>query len=342
MKKVAVIILNWNGRKLLESYIPSLISNTDKTLASLYVADNGSDDDSVEFLTTTYPEINIIQFEKNWGFAQGYNLAVEAVSEEYVLLLNSDVEVTSNWLQPLVDFMDNSPDAGACQPKIRSLRNPKYFEHAGACGGFIDSLGYPFCRGRLFHIIEEDLGQYEEPISIFWATGAALLTRRSLYLELGGLDATFFAHMEEIDLCWRLNSRGYNIKVIPSSVVYHLGAATLEKESPRKTYLNFRNNLLMLYKNLPNEVCSKVLALRFFLDIVAAMKMAISLQIPNAISVVRAMYDFYTTKNKYRDIRYENLKLRTSKSEQGVHYRGSILYDFYLRGIRCYSQILFK
>ncbi|MGL4994185.1 MAG: glycosyltransferase family 2 protein [Bacteroidales bacterium] len=342
MKKVAIIILNWNGRKLLESYIPSLIANTDREISTLYVADNGSDDDSLEFLSANYPEIKIIVFQKNWGFAQGYNLAIEAVSEEYVLLLNSDVEVTNNWLQPLVDFMDSTPKAGACQPKIRSLRNPSHFEHAGACGGFIDRFGYPFCRGRLFHITEEDNGQYDDPISIFWATGAALLTRRDVYIELGGLDSTFFAHMEEIDFCWRLNSRGYEIKVIPSSVVYHLGAATLQKESPRKTYLNFRNNLLMLYKNLPQGECLRVLAVRFILDIIAALKMLLSSEIPNALSVMRAMYDFYTTKHKYRDIRYENLKLRTSKSEQTVHYRGSILYDFYLRGIRSFNQILFK
>lgn len=341
MKRVAVIILNWNGQKLLESYLPSLCRFTNLDLATLYVADNGSTDGSIAFLEESYPTVEHILFDHNWGFAEGYNRAIEAVGEEYVVLLNSDVEVTAAWLEPLVEYMDGSPQTAACQPKIRALRSPKDFEHAGAAGGYLDRWGYPFCRGRLFDQLEEDSGQYNSVVPIFWATGAALFTRRACYLEVGGLDASFFAHMEEIDLCWRLHSRGYEIVAIPSSTLYHLGGATLGKESPHKTYLNFRNNLLMLYKNLPKGECFKVLAVRLLLDLLAAVKMAVSGERANGWAVIRAIKDFYTLKNNYQSLRNENLKLSVGRVET-VRYPGSVVVDFYLRGKKLFSQLPFE
>lgn len=341
MKKVAIIILNWNGRKLLEEYLSSVLLHTDRSLAEIYVADNGSTDDSITFLQKTYPHIRLILLPENYGFAEGYNKAIQEIHEEYVLLLNSDVEVTAGWLNPLVSYLDKNPQAAACQPKIRSYRQKQLFEHAGASGGFIDRWGYPFCRGRLFYILEEDTEQYDNIIPIFWATGAALLTRTTLYKESGGLDASFFAHMEEIDYCWRLNARGYEIGVVPQSIVFHLGAATLQKESPRKTFLNFRNNLLMLYKNLSKWQCRRVLLARFFLDLVAATKMALTGELPNAKAVINAMIEFYNIRYQYREKREINLKHRKNLNLR-TQYKGSIVIDFYIRRIKKFSQLSFK
>lgn len=341
MKKIAVVILNWNGRDLLKKYLPSVISFTDPELADIYVADNGSDDDSIAIIKSDFSGVRLICLDKNYGFAEGYNLAIEQIEEEYVLLLNSDVRVTENWLNPLFQYMDTHPQTAACQPKIRSDRSPEMFEHAGAAGGFIDRWGYPFCRGRLFHILEKDEQQYESVISIFWATGAALLTRTALYKSTGGLDGSFFAHMEEIDYCWRLWTRGYDIVAIPQSCVFHLGAATLQKESPRKTYLNFRNNLLMLYKNEPKWTCRRVLLIRFFLDFVAAAKMYLTGEKANAGAVLSAVHDFYKMRSKYRGKREQNYQLRKRKSIPS-QYKGSLLIDFYLKGIRKFSQMKLK
>lgn len=341
MKKIAVVILNWNGRDLLRKYLPSVVAFSDPELADVYVADNGSDDDSVSVLQSEFPTVKIIQLDRNYGFAEGYNLAIEQIEEEYVLLLNSDVRVTENWLNPLFDYMDSHPQIAACQPKIRSDRNPERFEHAGASGGFIDRWGYPFCRGRLFHILEEDEEQYNSIMSVFWATGAALLTRTALFKTAGGLDGSFFAHMEEIDYCWRLWARGYDIVAIPDSVVFHLGAATLQKESPRKTYLNFRNNLLMLYKNESKWKCRRVLLARFFLDFVAALKMFVTGEKANAGAVMKAVRDFYSMRSKYRTKRDQNQQLRKRKSIPS-QYKGSLLIDFYLKGIRKFSQMKMK
>lgn len=341
MKKIAVVILNWNGRDLMKQYLPSVIKNTDSELADIYVADNGSDDDSVQFLESKFPDVKIIRLDKNYGFAEGYNLAIDTISEEYVVLLNSDVRVGENWITPLFEYMETHPQTAACQPKIRSDRNPAYFEHAGAAGGFLDRWGYPFCRGRLFYILEEDEGQYDTILSVFWATGATLMTRTATYKNNGGLDGTFFAHMEEIDYCWRLWSRGYDIVAIPQSIVYHLGAATLQKESPRKTYLNFRNNLLMLYKNEAKWKCRRILLVRFFLDLIAALKMMLTHETENAKAVLKAMSDFYSMRSAYRTKREQNLQLRKRKSIP-TQYKGSLVFDFYLRGIRKFSQMKMK
>lgn len=341
MKKVAIVILNWNGRKLLEQYLSSVLLHTDRSLAEIYIADNGSTDDSIIYLQNNYPHIRLILLPKNYGFAEGYNRAIQEIQEEYVLLLNSDVAVTSGWLNPMLKYMENHPNAAACQPKIRSDREKNMFEHAGASGGFIDRWGYPFCRGRLFYILEEDNKQYDDIIPVFWATGAALLTRTILYKELGGLDSGFFAHMEEIDYCWRLNARGYEVSVVPQSTVFHLGGATLQKESPRKTFLNFRNNLLMLYMNLPKWQCRRVLLARFFLDLVAATKMALTGELPNAKAVINAMIDFYKLRHNYREKRSINLKY-TKLQKINTQYKGSIVIDFYLRRIKKFSQLSFK
>ncbi|MGL5786623.1 MAG: glycosyltransferase family 2 protein [Bacteroidales bacterium] len=341
MKKIAVVILNWNGRDLLRKYLPSVQQNTDSELADIYVADNGSDDDSIQILESEFPEVKILRFDQNYGFAEGYNLAIEAIEEEYVVLLNSDVRVMEGWINPLFEYMESHPQTAACQPKILSDRNPESFEHAGASGGFIDRWGYPFCRGRLFYVLEEDEGQYDTIMSVFWATGAALMTRTAIYKNNGGLDGTFFAHMEEIDYCWRLWARGYDIVAIPQSVVRHLGAATLQKESPRKTYLNFRNNLLMLYKNESKWKCRRILFIRFFLDLIAALKMFLTHERKNGKAVLNAMNDFYVMRSRYRTKREQNMQLRKRKSIPS-QYKGSLLFDFYLKGIRKFSYMKMK
>ena len=248
MKRVSVVILNWNGVDMLRKFIPSVIDNSVGEGIEICVADNASSDGSLEMLRTEFPVVRLIELDRNYGFAEGYNRALAQVDAEYVVLLNSDVEVTSHWLEPLLDYMDTHSGTVACQPKLLSWHNKEYFEYAGASGGFIDRYGYPFCRGRIFDVVEKDCGQYDTVTEVMWVTGAALFIRLADYREVGGLDDHFFAHMEEIDLCWRLRSRGKKLVCIPQSVVYHVGGATLKKENPRKTFLNFRNNLLMLYK----------------------------------------------------------------------------------------------
>ncbi|MDD2799710.1 MAG: glycosyltransferase family 2 protein [Bacteroidales bacterium] len=329
MKKIAVVILNWNGKKLLREFLPSVIAHTNLELADIVVADNGSTDDSLQILEAEFPTITRLPLLDNWGFAEGYNRALNQLDNEYVVLLNNDVRVTEHWLEPMVEYLDSHPSTVACQPKIRSHRHPEQFEHAGASGGFIDVLGYPFCRGRLLHQVETDTLQYEDITPIFWATGACLFIRLNEYKNVGGLDESFFAHMEEIDLCWRLKSRGKNLVCIPQSTVFHLGAATLSKESPQKTYLNFRNNLLMLYKNLPYGWLWGVLTARLLLDILALFTMALKGQFGNARGVARAIVDFYMQKSRYDTKRTENI-LKSTQSRFKELYRGSIIFDFYV------------
>ncbi|MBQ2293175.1 MAG: glycosyltransferase, partial [Bacteroidaceae bacterium] len=258
--RIAVVILNFNGAEMLRAFLPSVVDYSPE--AEVIVADNCSTDASAQVMREEFPTVRYIQLEKNYGFADGYNRALAQVEAEYFLLLNSDVEVTQGWLAPMLEYMDSHPGVAACQPKLLSYKNKIEFEYAGACGGFIDKYGYPYCRGRIFDTVEEDKGQYDSVAELFWATGAALMIRAEDYRAAGGLDGTFFAHMEEIDLCWRLRSRGRGIVCIPQSCVYHVGGATLNKSNPRKTYLNFRNNLLMLYKNLPENELSHVMFVR--------------------------------------------------------------------------------
>jgi len=338
MKKVAVVILNWNGKQLLEKFLPTLIQYTDSEVADIIIGDNASTDDSIEFLKSNYPTLSIIELLENYGFAGGYNRILSEMDIEYFLILNSDVEVTPNWLEPLIDFLDNNKGTSAVQPKILSQRNKEYFEYAGASGGFIDKYGYPFCRGRIFTSIEKDNKQYEDPIQIFWATGACMLIRSQEFRDMGGFDATFFAHMEEIDLCWRINARGKKIFCIPESTVYHVGGATLKKENPRKTYLNFRNNMLMLYKNLGYENFKKLFYTRMFLDYVAAMQMILTGSFSNAKAVLKARMEFRKIRKQYKTVRKENLEKQTVKTINTI-YPKSLLWQYYIKGIKRFSKL---
>ncbi|QRX63612.1 glycosyltransferase [Dysgonomonadaceae bacterium zrk40] len=341
MNKTSVIILNWNGKKLLQQFLPSVAAHTTGEDCRLIVADNGSSDDSVAFLQAEFPHVELICFDHNHGFAEGYNRAIEQVDSEYVILLNSDVETTEGWVQPLVSYLDAHQGVAAVQPTIRSFHQKSHFEYAGAAGGYIDRYGYPFCRGRILETVEPDRGQYRDEIPVFWASGASLCIRRSDYLNAGGLDGLFFAHMEEIDLCWRLNARGRGVVSVPSSVVYHVGAASLSKENPRKLYLNFRNNLLMLYKNLPRKRLIPTFFVRFIFDFMAAVHLLIQGKFRSSISVVKAYRDFLTMRFSYSHKRRENMRLTTNINLPGT-YRSSILMAYYLRNKRTYGSLFSK
>lgn len=298
----AVIILNWNGAALLREFLPSVVENTDAAYGRVIVVDNGSTDDSVSVIENEFPCVTLWKFSENYGFAGGYNRALEMADHQgykYTVLLNSDVMTAPGWLEPLVAYLDEHPDAGAVQPKILSYKEPTMFEYAGASGGFIDRHGYPYCRGRILGTCETDNGQYDSIIPIFWATGAALTVRTSMYRRLGGLDEAFFAHMEEIDLCWRILLSGSNIYVVPKSVVYHLGGGSLPASNPRKTYLNFRNNLLLLHKNLPDSTRRRKLFVRRLLDTVAWAKFFATFDFANASAVWRAHRDFAKMRKNY-------------------------------------------
>ena len=337
MSKTAVVILNWNGAHYLSQFLPSVCQHTPEN-ADIIVADNGSTDASQEAVSA-FPRVKWLALGENYGFAEGYNRALREIAADYYVLLNSDVEVTANWLEPLTDFLDNHPEVAACQPKIRSWRQKQMFEYAGAAGGFIDCYGYPYCRGRVMEVVEEDKGQYDTVRPVFWATGAALFIRLKDYQETGGLDARFFAHMEEIDLCWRLRARGRGLVCVPQSVVYHVGGATLKKGSPRKTYLNFRNNLLMLYKNLPESELRSVMRARFWLDYVAALSFLLKGQLADARAVVRARRDFAASKAEFAPARADNLR-RTVLSSIPERSTFCILVRYYLKGCRAYSQLV--
>jgi GT2 family glycosyltransferase len=334
--RIAVVILNFNGAEMLRAFLPSVVDYSPE--AEVIVADNCSTDASAQVMREEFPTVRYIQLEKNYGFADGYNRALAQVEAEYFLLLNSDVEVTQGWLAPMLEYMDSHPDVAACQPKLLSYKNKKEFEYAGACGGFIDKYGYPYCRGRIFDTVEEDKGQYDSVAELFWATGAALMIRAEDYRAAGGLDGTFFAHMEEIDLCWRLRSRGRGIVCIPQSCVYHVGGATLNKSNPRKTYLNFRNNLLMLYKNLPENELRHVMFVRALLDYVAAFKSLLSGDAAGCRAVLQARRDFRRIKHDYSDLRRENLE-KCVEADVKERTSFSILWKYYAGGRRLFSEL---
>ena len=333
MKKVAVIILNWNGEKLVREFLPSVIATTDPVIADVIVADNGSTDSSVELLHNEFPQVKVLEFSENYGFAEGYNRAINETNYPYTILLNSDVATTEGWVNPLYDYMEANPNVGACQPKIRAYTNKSHFEYAGAVGGFIDCNGYPYCRGRIFDSVEEDKGQYNEIIPIFWATGAALMVRSELYLKVGGLDSAFFAHMEEIDLCWRILLTGSDIVAVPQSMVYHLGGGSLPASNPRKTYLNFRNNLLMLHKNLPDSTRGKKLFVRRLLDTIAWAKFMATFDFKNANAILKAHRDF----KKMRKIYTSHPDVDLLKTRHDCHR--NILVDYYLRGRKTWNRL---
>ena len=323
---------------MLREFLPSVIDYSVGEGIEVCVADNASTDTSREVLQTEFPTVRLIELDRNYGFAEGYNRALAQVEAEYAVLLNSDVEVTPHWLEPLLDYMDAHSETVACQPKLLSWRNKDYFEYAGASGGFMDRYGYPFCRGRIFDVVEKDEGQYDTVTEVLWATGAALFIRLKDYREAGGLDGRFFAHMEEIDLCWRLRSRGKKIVCIPQSVVYHVGGATLKKENPRKTFLNFRNNLLMLYKNLPDKELKHVLFVRGILDRVAALVFYLKRDKENAHAVMEARREFDNIRYSFATSRIENM-MKSTDEILPQRVRFSILMKYYLLGKKYFSQL---
>lgn len=348
--RCSVVILNWNGERVLREFLPSVLACTQAEDTEVVVVDNGSTDNSVAYLQeiadtpdAVAAHFRIVSYETNYGFAAGYNKAIASISSTYTVLLNSDVFVTPNWLEPILDYMDAHSDVSAAQPKILSYQSwlnhrtdaalPITFEHAGAAGGYIDKLGYPYCRGRIMSYVAQDNGQYDTIADIFWASGAALFVRTNIYMQAGGLDPDFFAHMEEIDFCWRLNCRGNRIVCIPQSKVYHLGGGSLPYNNPRKTYLNFRNNLYMLYKNLPSSRMHRVLFYRFFLDYIAAFHELIKLDFPNFRAIIRARIDFLRTRRTFAQKRAENMTLSTIAYPSSISER-SIIFDYFLRGKR--------
>ena len=338
MDKVAIVILNWNGQAMLEKYMPSVLQYS-KDEATVYVADNASTDQSMEMLRQHFPGVKLIQLEKNWGFAEGYNKALKQVDAEYYLLLNSDIEVTHHWLTPMTEYLDNHPDVAACQPKLLSIFDKDRFEYAGASGGYLDHFGYPFCRGRIFETVEEDNGQYDYATDILWATGAALMIRSKDYWEAGGLDGRFFAHNEEIDLCWRLRIRGRRIVCLPESYVYHVGGGTLPKGNPMKTFLNFRNNLTMLYKCLPEEELKPVMRWRWWLDYLAAWEMLI---LKGNLGDFKAVYRArHTFKQWRKDFEQDRQAIQASRVAKEIPERKkfSLLWQYYVKGRKLFSQL---
>lgn len=337
--KTSIVILNWNGKSWLEEFLPSVTRYSLTENTEVVVADNASSDDSILFLKENYQNVRLICFGQNYGFAEGYNKVMEEVEAEYIVLLNSDVEVTPGWLTPLTNYLDNHPETAAVQPKILAQLNKEYFEYAGAAGGFIDSYGYPYCRGRILGTTEKDKGQYDTPMPIFWATGACLMIRTKIYKEVGGLDRSFFAHMEEIDLCWRINARGYKIVCVPQSKVYHVGGGTLSQESPRKTFLNFRNNLLMIYKNMPQERLSRVMTTRLFLDYLSAIQFLLKGKAGNAKAVLQARHEFSRIKGQYTYLREKNMSLSKQEVKIPYPFKGLILIPYYIKGKKHFSQL---
>jgi len=330
--------LNWNGADMMRKYLPTVLECS-RQEAVVYVADNASTDDSLELLRSQFPECKTIVLDRNWGFADGYNKALQQVEAEYYLLLNSDIEVTDNWLTPMIEFMDENQDVAACQPKLHSIYNKECFEYAGACGGFLDRYGYPFCRGRVFDTIEEDRGQYDAVADILWATGAALMVRSKDYWQCGGLDGRFFAHCEEIDLCWRLRIMGRRVCCLPQSCVYHVGGGTLPKSNPMKTFLNFRNNLTMLYKCLPDGELQHVMRWRWFLDYLAAFEMLIlKRNWGDFKAVFRARKAFKTWRKDFAADRQRIQQSRTA-ANIGEQYLFSLLWQYYAKGRKHFSDL---
>lgn len=340
MKQIAVVILNWNGAAMLRRFLPSVLAGSGSE-AQVYVADNGSTDDSLHVVSSEFPAVRLVRLPRNYGFAEGYNRALSALEEPYFVLLNSDVEVTAGWLDPLLAYMQAHAEVAACQPKVRAQRSPELFEYAGAAGGYIDALGYPFCRGRVMATVEADRGQYDAVAPVFWATGAALMVRRADWQRVGGLDGRFFAHMEEIDLCWRLRSLGRAIVCVPQSTVFHVGAATLKRDNPRKTFLNFRNNLLMLYKNLPARRLRRTLFLRGVLDYAAALHFLLTGDGANAMAVLRARRAFRRMRPEFREDR-ARLQAEARLWPIPEMMRGSVLAQYYLKRRRTFSSLRWR
>ncbi|MDR2010857.1 MAG: glycosyltransferase family 2 protein [Bacteroidales bacterium] len=325
--KTAVAILNWNGINFLKEFVPVLLKNTDKNIADIWVIDNGSTDESVSFLKNTFPEIKLVPLDKNYGFAEGYNKGLSQINAKYYLLLNSDIEVTHKWLEPLLELMENNPNIAICSPKLLDYKKRDHFEYAGAAGGYIDKYGYPFCRGRIFENIEKDMGQYDNLTECMWVSGAALMIRSELYNKVGGFDDAFFAHQEEIDLCWRLQNLGYKIVCEPKSHVFHIGGGTLEKGNPRKTYYNFRNSLFLIKKNLPQGQRRRSLFMRFFLDGIATVRMIFQGLPKDAVAVVKAYFHFWIKLGEMKKKR-KLIKPKKTKYLKGFYNKSIVFQNF--------------
>ncbi|OJW70663.1 MAG: dTDP-Rha--alpha-D-GlcNAc-pyrophosphate polyprenol alpha-3-L-rhamnosyltransferase [Candidatus Amoebophilus sp. 36-38] len=331
MEKVVVVILNYNGKHLLEQFLPTVVASSSPY--RVIIVDNASEDDSIAFLATNYPAIECIQHRKNEGFAAGYNLALQKIESEYYILLNADVQVTSNWIAPILELMESNNSIAACQPKILAYHEPNKFEYAGAGGGFIDKLGYPFCRGRLFTTIEEDQGQYDDVREIFWASGACMFLRASSFWELGGFDEQLFAYYEEIDLCWRMQQHRYQVFYCGQSSVYHIGSATMGADSPYKTYLKFRNRALVLYKNLPISLLSWSHLLRILLDLMAALQAFLRGKVKDSYAILKAQLDFFRLRNKYK------LAVDDPQIQLKQVYQRILPFDYFLRGKKKFSEL---
>ena len=328
--KIAVVILNWNGQKLLEQFLPSVIKYSEQ--ASIYVADNASTDDSILFLKTHFPSIKLIENKENFGFAEGYNQALKQVNADIFALINSDIEVTENWLNPIINTFDNKSQVAVIQSKILDYKNKEYFEYAGAAGGFIDKYGYPFCRGRIFETLEKDTNQYDDDFEIFWASGACFFIRSSVYNEMNGFDSDFFAHQEEIDLCWRIFNKGYKIEYNSKSVIYHVGGATLEQGNPQKTFLNFRNSLLMLTKNLPKSSLFQILFIRMILDGIAGFQFIFKGKFSHFMAVLKAHFSFY-------GLFLSTYKKRSDFQSKKYYKTKSIVYGYFINEQKIYKEL---
>jgi GT2 family glycosyltransferase len=327
--KIAVVILNWNGTKLLEQFLPSVVKYSPE--ADIYVADNASTDDSVAFVKANFPTVRIVENESNFGFAQGYNEALQHIDAEIYALVNSDIEVTENWLKPIIETFENEPKTAIIQPKLLDFKRKEYFEYAGAAGGFLDKYGYPYCRGRIFETLEKDNGQYDDNREIFWASGACFFIRSSVYKELKGFDADFFAHQEEIDLCWRAYNKGHHIKYNSQSVVYHVGGATLQQGNPKKTFLNFRNSMLMLLKNLPKNQLFQVLFARLILDGIAGMQFLFQGKFKHLWAILKAHFAFYSLISK-------NYKKRESFQSVNYYKSKSIVFQYFVKAGKVFEN----
>jgi GT2 family glycosyltransferase len=330
--KIAIVILNWNGQKLLEQFLPSVVDFSSKE-ATIYIADNASKDSSINYVKSSFPSIKIIENDINGGYAKGYNDALKSIDADIYCLLNSDVEVTQNWLKPVIDIFKSEKNTAIIQPKLLDFKNKTKFEYAGAAGGFIDLFGYPYCRGRVFNHLETDKGQFNDVKEIFWASGACLFIRAKVYHQLEGFDEDYFAHQEEIDLCWRTQNIGYKIKYVGSSLVYHVGGATLQQANPHKTFLNFRNSLLNVVKNVPKKWFLFVIFSRLLLDGIAGIKFIIELRPIHTWAIIKAHYSFYKNLNKFLKKRKKLLK----KENYNLHT--SIVWQYFVLGRKKFHQL---
>lgn len=340
MEKLAIVILNWNGKQMLQTYLPKVLACS-RDEAVVYVADNASTDDSLAMLNEKFPEVRQIVLDKNWGFADGYNKALAQIDAEYYVLLNSDVEVPEGWLVPLRTFMDAHQDVAACQPKLLSVADNDSFEYAGACGGYLDRYGYPFCRGRVFDTVEKDKGQYDEAAEVLWTTGACMMIRSKDYWAVNGLDGRFFAHNEEIDMCWRLRMMGRKLYCLPQSKVFHVGGGTLPKGNPMKTYLNFRNNLTMLYKNLPQKELHYVMRVRWLLDYVAAWQtLILNRNVGDFCAIYRARRDFMRWRTEFRPERKEHQRERVeARVPRTLRTNFCLVWQYYARRRKTFAEL---